>query len=84
MKKSLANQIAKLWNENLAGTYEPTKTEAIVCKELKEYAVEIRPCGKNNGSSFHHHEEVTYVERAFKVNAYIGQDHEHKLYARIF
>lgn len=87
MKKSLANQIAKLWNENHVGNYEPTKTKAIVCKNAMkgEYSVEVHPFGENNdGDSFHCIEPVVDIERAFRVSAYITQDENNKLYARIF
>lgn len=87
MKKSLANQIAKLWNENHVGSYEPTKTQAIVCESSVkgDYYVEVHPIGEeNNGHSFHHIEVLANIEGAFKVSAYITQDEEHKLYARIF
>lgn len=87
MKKLLANQICKLWNEQNVGNYEPTKTHAVVCKNAveNEYSVEVHPCGnENDGHSFHHIEEVTYIERAFKVSAYIMQDESNKLFARIF
>lgn len=87
MKKSLANQIAKLWNEQFAGNYEPTKTEAIVCKNCikGEYAVEVHPFGElNDGHAFFSMENITDIERAFKVSALITQDKEHKLYARIY
>lgn len=87
MKKSLANQIAKLWNENHAGSYLPTKTHAIVYGSATngDYSVEVHPIGEeNNGNSFHNIEELTNIEGTFKVSAYITQDEEHKLYARIF
>lgn len=74
MKKSLANQIAKLWNENFAGSYEPTKTKAEVTQNgvKGDYAVEIVPDGINVGNSFHHNEEVTDISRAFKVSSYLS------------
>ena len=87
MKKSLANQIAKLWNEQFAGSYEPTKTDAIVCENSikSEYSVEVHPFGElNDGHAFFSMEHVTDIERAFKVSALITQDEEHKLYARIY
>ena len=87
MKKSLANQIAKLWNEQHAGTYEPTKTQAIVCKSAGkgEYSVEVYPFGeKNDGHSFHSIEALASIEGSFKVSAYITQDERNSLYARIF
>lgn len=87
MKKSLANQICKLWNEQHAGTYAPTKTQAIVCESAAngDYSVEVHPVGaENNGHSFHSFEEIASVENVFKVSAYITQDESNKLYARIF
>lgn len=87
MKKSLANTICNLWNENHAGSYKPTKTQAVVCKSAVEnsYSVEVHPIGEeNDGHSFHNIEELVNIEGAFKVSAYITQDEEHKLYARIF
>lgn len=85
MKKSLADTICNLWNDNFAGSYAPTKTKAEVCVVKDDYSVEVHPCGEeNNGHSFHSHNEVSDIERAFKVSAYITQDDEHKLYARIF
>ena len=87
MKKSLANKICKLWNENHVGSYEPTKTQAIVCESAikGEYSVEVHPFGENNdGHSFHSIETVVDIERAFRVSAYITQDENNKLYARIF
>ncbi len=85
MKKSLAEQICKLWNDNFTGSYAPTKTKAEVCVVKNDYSVEVHPFGEeNNGHSFHSHNEVSDIERAFKVSSYITQDEEHKLYARFF
>lgn len=87
MKKSLANQICKLWNENHVGSYLPTKTLATVCKSAvkEDYSVEVHPVGDENyGHSFHGIEALVGIEGTFKVSAYITQDEEHKLYARIF
>jgi hypothetical protein len=87
MKKSLANQICKLWNEQHVGSYEPTKTHAIVCEcAVKgDYSVEVHPVGEeNDGHSFHHIDTLSNIEGAFKVSAYITQDINNKLYARIF
>ena len=87
MKKNLANQICKLWNEQHVGSYEPTKTQAIVCKSAVggDYSVEVHPVGEeNNGHSFHHIDVLFNIVGAFKVSAYITQDEEHKLYARIY
>ena len=87
MKKSLANQIAKLWNENHVGSYLPTKTQAIVCKGAinGEYAVEVHPSGEmNGGHNFHRIEALVSIETTFKVCAYITHDENNKLYARIY
>ena len=87
MKKSLANQICKLWNENHVGSYEPTKTQAIVCESAVngDYSVEVHPIGEeNDGHSFHSIEALVNIEGTFKVSAYITQDENQRLYARIF
>ncbi len=85
MKKSLANQIAKLWNENFAETTQATRTQAEVVESATGYSVEVKNVGvENDGHAFYMHERITDVERAFKVSAYITQDEEHKLYARIY
>lgn len=87
MKKSLANTICKLWNEQHVGTYEPTKTQAIVCerKVSGTYSVDVHPVGEqNNGISFHSIESVASIQHAFKVSAFITQDENHRLYAVIF
>lgn len=74
MKKSLANQIARVWNEKHAGIYEPTKTKAVVMEggRKDDFCVEIIPDKGNDGSSFHHQEEMTDVMRAFKVSSYVA------------
>lgn len=87
MKKSLANTICKLWNEQYVGSYEPTMTQATVCKSAvnRDYSVEVHPFGElHDGHAFFSMEHVTDIERAFKVSALITQDDEHKLYARIY
>ena len=87
MKKSLANQIAKLWNEQHVGNYNPTRTQAIVCESAVkgDYSVEVHPFGEmNDGHSFHSIEALVSIEGTFKVNAYITQDKYNLLYARIF
>lgn len=85
MKKILAEQICKLWNDNFTGSYAPTMTKAEVCGVNDDCSVEVRPCGEeNNGHSFHSHNEVSDIERAFKVSSYITLDENNKLYARIF
>lgn len=85
MKKSLANQICRLWNESLAGGYEPTKTYAETRKEkYGDYSVEISPCRENDGISFNRNAELADIERVFGVNAYIMIGRDGKLLARIF
>lgn len=77
MKKALANQIAKLWNENFAGSTEATLTEAVV-KEYgreKDCTVLIIPKGAwNTGETFYHVEHLADVRRAFKVSCYVTID----------
>ena len=74
MKKSLANQIVRVWNEKHAGIYEPTRTKAVVMNSSRkdDFFVEILPDKGNDGASFHHQEEMTDVMRAFKVSAYVA------------
>lgn len=76
MKKSLANQIERLWNEKHAGSYGPTRTKAVVMEggRTDDFSVEIIPDkgNGNDGSSFHHQEEMTDVTRAFKVSSYVA------------
>jgi hypothetical protein len=85
MKKSLANQIANLWNERLAGGYEPTKTYAETRKEGNgDYCVEIYPCSENDGRSFHHHKELADIEGVFGVHAFTKIGKDNKLFTRIF
>ena len=85
MKKSLAEQICKLWNDNFTGSYAPTMTKAEVCVVKDDYSVEVHPFGQeNNGHSFHSHNEVSDIQRAFKVSSYITQDENNRLYARFF
>lgn len=87
MKKALANQIAKLWNENFCGSYKPTKTKAVVTGVKGDFSVEIVPDGINVGNSFHRNEEVTDISRAFKVSSYLTTSTKDELtivIARIF
>ena len=67
MKKSLANQIAKVWNECHAGNTEETKTTAQVLGD----AVEIVPTANNDGTAFYHAEEFADIMRAFRVSGYV-------------
>ena len=85
MKKSLANQIAKLWNENFAGYTEATKTKAVVTDNGgNDYAVEVNPTDANTGHAFYAHAELSDIERTFKVSAYVSQDENGLLYGRIY
>jgi len=85
MKKSLANQICRLWNESLVGGYEPTKTCAETRKDkYGDYSVLISPCSENGGLAFHRNCELADIERLFAVNAYVTIGRDGKLYARIF
>jgi hypothetical protein len=78
MKRSLANQISKLWNDKHGGSYEPTNTVANVVCGGDDFAVEIHASGDNEGLSFHYVSELASMEQAFKVSAYVTQDEEHK------
>lgn len=85
MKKNVANQIAKLWNEQFAGITEETRTKAVVVegRTKSDCSVEIYPDGANVGRSFHHNEELTDVGRTFKVSGYVTID-DGKLIGRLF
>ena len=66
MKKSVANQIAKVWNA--MSTTEATKTKAVI-----EYGyVVIYPDGENDGRAFFHTEEFVGISAAFRVSSYIS------------
>ena len=82
MKKSLANQISKLWNENFAGSTSATMTKAFAEGEN----VYIRNVGDDNdGHVFFHTEELADVTRTFKVSSIVVVDYDtHKVYARLF
>ena len=67
MKKSLAKQIAKVWNELHAGNTEETKTTA----QVSEDSVEIVPTANNDGTAFYHVEDFADVMRAFGVSGYV-------------
>lgn len=67
MNKSLANQIAKLWNEIHAGYTEETKTTA----QVSEDCVEIVPVALNDGKTFHYVEVFADIIRAFNVSGYV-------------
>lgn len=85
MNKLLANKICKFWNDRFAFTTQETRTRAEVEDCTTNYAVIVKNVGKeNDGHAFYAHDKLTDVERAFKVHAYITQDENHRLYARIF
>lgn len=67
MKKSLANQIAKLWNDNFAGSTAATRTSA----ESDGENVWIKPTDENDGTVFYHNEEFADVMRCFKVSGIV-------------
>ena len=67
MKKSLAKQIAKVWNELHAGNTEEAKTTA----QVSEDSVEIVPTANNDGTAFYHVEDFADVMRAFGVSGYV-------------
>lgn len=78
MKKSVAKQIAKLWNEKFANTTAATRTKAVVVEPYillhatERFEVEIIPDGDaNDGLTFHANENMTDVERCFKVSGYV-------------
>ena len=65
MKKSVANQIVKVWNSMKAT--EATKTKAVI----KYGYVMIYPDGGNDGRTFFHTEEFVGISAAFRVSSYI-------------
>lgn len=67
MKKSLANQIAKVWNELHAGHTAETMTTA----QVSEDSVEIVPTATSDGMAFHYVEDFADIMRAFNVSGYI-------------
>lgn len=75
MTKSVANQIAKLWNSQFGGFTEETRTEAVVkeCKLLKtpSYSVDIIPTGANDGRAFFRVDELSFVAHTFKASSHI-------------
>ena len=82
MKKNLANQIAKLWNENFAGSTSATKTKAFAEGEN----VYIYNVGDDNdGHVFFHTEELADVTRTFNVSSIVALDYDtNKVHARLF
>lgn len=85
MKKCLADTICKLWNDNFADTTHETRTQAEVVESVTDYVVEVKNVGaRNDGHAFFAHEQITDIERTFRVSSYITQDECHRLYARIY
>lgn len=85
MKKKLAEKIVKHWNENFAESTAATKTKAVLYEGINSYSVEIIPDGEvNDGTSFHHTEELVAVTNCFKVNSYVGILDGKTVVARIF
>lgn len=79
MKKSLANKIAKHWNENFAGSTDATKTVAVA----EDDNVYICPTADNDGWCFYHVEEFADMIRTFRVDGLISC-REGKCIARLF
>jgi hypothetical protein len=67
MKKSLANQIAKVWNEFHSGHTAEAMTTAIVSEDC----VDIVPTATNDGMAFYHVEDFADIMRAFNVTGHI-------------
>ena len=73
MKKRKAMQIANVWNELHAGSTKQTKTVAEVVKLVKDWHVEIRPTGINNGNAFHYIEELAAIKATFRASVFVMQ-----------
>lgn len=73
MKKSKAMQIANVWNELHAGSTEGTKTVAEVVELNKDWYVEIRPTGINDGHAFYHIEGLATIKATFRASAFVTQ-----------
>lgn len=71
MKKNVANQVVKLWNEKHAGSTPSTKTHAEVVKGLSDYRVTIRPLSGAFGDVFYHVEEFVLFQKVFGIHGYI-------------
>ena len=82
MEKSLARKIARLWNENFAGTTPETMTQAIA----KGENVYIYNVGEDNdGHAFFRTKELADVTRAFKVSSIVSVIYgTNKVQARLF
>lgn len=87
MKKSKANAIINLWNEEHAGSTAETGTKAVLCNGTHkgDYDVEIVPASSCNlGNSFHAVDSLALVEKAFRVSAYITTDKKGNIIAVLF
>jgi hypothetical protein len=74
MKKALAIQIARLWNEHHSNYTSGTTTFATAKADTathSECSVIIKPTGDNDGSCFYQCAELTGIEKAFNVHSYI-------------
>lgn len=72
MKKNVANQIAKLWNDEHAGSTAETRTHAEVKDSCLGYEVRISKEDTNDGASFHHIDSLAAIEAAFKVRSFVS------------
>ena len=79
MKKSLAKQIAKHWNEHFAGSTAATKTVAVA----EDTNVYIYPTWENVGDAFYHNEEFADMMRSFEISGLVCI-REGKIVARFF
>ena len=74
MKKDLATQIARLWNEHHSNYTSMTTTFATAKEDTANhsvYSVIINPTGDNDGSCFYQCAELSGIEEAFGVHSYI-------------
>lgn len=75
MKKALATQIAKLWNETHSNYTSGTTTFATAVADISNeavYSVIIKPTGDNDGSCFYQCVALSGIEKAFNVHSYIA------------
>lgn len=75
MEKTLANQIARLWNDKHSHYTDETATTAKVEKGIirpLSFDVLIEPSGANDGMCFHQCRELIAIAHAFGVQTYIS------------
>ena len=75
MKKALATQIARLWNEHHSNYTNETTTFAVANEDTADhsvYSVIINPTGDNDGSCFSECAALSGIEKAFGVHSYIA------------